>query len=64
MRTYEIYTSNSEPVIDGYYAGKQAGEVPGWEIKLVATEKDITTFPFFERVITVNDIPESECELF
>lgn len=64
MNTYEIYVYNSQPITDGIYAGKQAGEVDGWEIKLIKTDKDITTYPFFDCVITKNDAPEKDCELF
>jgi len=64
MNTYEIYTYNSQPIVTGVYAGKQPGEVSGWEIKHVITDKDITTYPFFDCVITKNDIPVSACETF
>ena len=64
MHTYEIYVFNPEDIKDGLYAGKKAGTISGWDIKLVKTDKDIKTFPLFDCIITKNDTPESSCELF
>jgi len=64
MNTYEIYVCNSKEITNGMYKGKQAGEVSGWDIKLVATDKDIKKYPFFDCIITKNCHPEFECEVF
>jgi len=53
-RPFEIYTFNDSPV---KYLGewKEAGEVPGWQIKFVfSTREKLKTYPFFDVVIGVD----------
>jgi hypothetical protein len=54
---YEIYTCNPYDITEGFYAGKKAGEVEGWDIQWVIASNDeaLKDYPFFDCIITKND---------
>ena len=57
VNIYEIYVYNDKDIDTGNYTGSKAGTISGWEIKWIKTNKDIINYPFFDCIITTNDMP-------
>jgi hypothetical protein len=55
-RPFEIYTFNDSPV-EYYGKLKQAGTIPGWDIKFVfSTREKLKNYPYFDAIIGLDSM--------
>jgi hypothetical protein len=55
-RPFEIYTFNDSPV-EYYGELKQAGTIPGWNIKFVfSTREKLKNYPYFDAIIGLDSM--------